>query len=144
MKVQSIYKKREKESWTHKGPSIQKTKRERQPMSKERKREREIVHERSPHTIHTKIFTHMHILIKVYDLFLLRIQSLTQQNMRSRCAFNPLYLQLHKNSHQRKVEEVRHNKKPWYGIIHIERYERSSEELYKFVLKTLQNLRING
>ena len=29
MKVQSIYKKREKESWTHKGPSIQKTKRER-------------------------------------------------------------------------------------------------------------------
>ena len=36
-------------------------------MSKERKKEREIVHERSPHTIHTKIFTHMHILIKVYD-----------------------------------------------------------------------------
>jgi len=42
-----------------------------------KERERDIVRERSPHTIHTKIFTHMHILIKVYDLFLLRIRFLT-------------------------------------------------------------------
>ena len=34
-----------------------------------------------------KISTHLHILIKVYDLFLLWIQSLTQRNMRSRFAF---------------------------------------------------------
>jgi hypothetical protein len=29
-------------------------------------------------------------------------------------------------------------------ITHIERSERSSEELYKFILKILQNLRIDG
>ena len=33
-----------------------------------------------------KISTHLHILIKVYDFFLLWIWSLTQQNMRSRFA----------------------------------------------------------
>jgi hypothetical protein len=33
-----------------------------------------------------KISTHMHILIKVYDLFLLGIRFLTYQNMRNKCA----------------------------------------------------------
>ena len=73
-----IYKKK-KESWTHEGPSIQKRERERKiaHVQRKRERERERVHEKSPHIIHAKIFAHMHILIKVYELFLLQIRSLT-------------------------------------------------------------------
>ena len=92
-------------------------------MSKKREKKRQplIQKERKRQMVHTKEFihhppkksTHLHILIKVYDLFLLQIRSLTQQNMKSRYAFNPPYLQLHKNIHQRQVEEERHNKKPW-------------------------------
>ena len=59
----------------------------RQPLI-QKKRKREMV--RTKKLIHhppKKISTHLHILIKVYDLFLLWIRSLTQQNMRSRYAF---------------------------------------------------------
>jgi hypothetical protein len=76
MKVQSIYKKRKRVG--HMKVQVFKKKRERErekdsPCPK-KEREREIVHERSPHTIHTTTFKHMHILIKVYDLFLLQIR----------------------------------------------------------------------
>jgi hypothetical protein len=55
-----------KRSWTHEGPSIQKKKREIAQCSKKK----EFIHHPR------KIFTHMHILIKEYDLFLFWIQSL--------------------------------------------------------------------
>ena len=42
-----------------------------------------------------KISTHLHFLIKAYDLFLLWIRSLTLQNMRSRLPLHPPYLQIH-------------------------------------------------
>ena len=56
------------------------------PLSK-KKEKGEMVH--TTESIHhpPKISTHLHILIKVYDLFLLWIQFLTQQTMRSRYAF---------------------------------------------------------
>ena len=76
-----------------------------------RKKKGEIVH--TTESIHhpPKISTHLHILIKVYDLFLLWIWSLTQQNMRSRYAFKILHTYSStKISHQRQVEEERHNK----------------------------------
>jgi len=86
-----------KRSWTHEGPSIQKKKKEKSwtlegpsiHKEREREREREITHVqrkrnkgerwfmKGVHTPSTQIFTHMHILIKVYDLFLLWIRSLT-------------------------------------------------------------------
>ena len=40
-----------------------------------------------PPSTKKNISTHLHILIKVYDLFLLWIRSLTSHNMRSRYAF---------------------------------------------------------
>ena len=46
------------------------------PLSKKKEKERWCI-QRSSCTIHTKISTHLHILIKVYDLFLLWIRSLT-------------------------------------------------------------------
>ena len=79
-----------KKNWTHEGPSIQKKKKELDTWrSKYSKREREIAHVQRKrnkgerwfmkgfHTPSTQIFTHVHILIKVYDLFLLWIRSLT-------------------------------------------------------------------
>jgi hypothetical protein len=51
------------------------------------KKEREMVHTKEFIHHPQKISTHLHILIKVYDLFLLWIRSLTQQNMRSKYAF---------------------------------------------------------
>ena len=51
------------------------------------KKEREMVHTKEFIHHPPKISTHLHILIKVYDLFLLWIRSLTQQNMRSKYAF---------------------------------------------------------
>ena len=51
-------------------------------------RKREMVHIKEFIHHPPKISTHLHILIKVYDLFLLWIRSLTQQNMRSKYAFN--------------------------------------------------------
>ena len=95
-----------KKSWTHEGPSIQKKKKRVGHLKvqvfrkREREREIEIAHVqrkrnkgerwfmKGVHTPSTQIFTHMHILIKVYDLFLLRIRFLTQQHMRNRYAFN--------------------------------------------------------
>ena len=69
------------------GMSKKRRRKKRQPLiQKERKRERWCI-QRSSYTIHQKLSTHLHILIKVYDLFLLWIRSLTQQNMRSRYAF---------------------------------------------------------
>jgi len=88
----------EKKSWTHEGPSIQKKKKEswtlegpsiQREREREREREIEIAHVQRKRnkgerwfmkgvlTPSTQIFTHMHILIKVYDLFLLWIRSLT-------------------------------------------------------------------
>jgi len=55
------------------------------PIQKERKRE--MVHTKEFIHHPPKISTHLHILIKVYDLFLLWIRCLTYQNMRSRYAF---------------------------------------------------------
>ena len=83
-----IKKERELDTWRSKYSKVRERKIARVQRKKER--EREIVHERSPHTIHTKIFTHMHILIKVYDLFLLWIRVLTLQHMRNKYAFNSL------------------------------------------------------
>ena len=73
--------------WTHEGPKLSKGKEKKfghmkvQYVSRERLahvqgNKREIVHDRSSYIIH-KNSTHLHILIKVYDLFLLRIRSLT-------------------------------------------------------------------
>ena len=73
-----VYIKKEKESWTHEGPSIQKKEREikiAHVQRKKNKRDRWFM--KGVHTPSTQIFTHMHILIKVYDLFLLWIRSLT-------------------------------------------------------------------
>ena len=52
-----------------------------------RKKKREMVHTKEFIHQPQKISTHLHILIKVYDLFLLWIWSLTQQNMKGRYAF---------------------------------------------------------
>ena len=69
--------KKKKESWTLEGPSIQK-KGEREIAHVQRKRNKgERWFMKGVHTPSTQIFTHMHILIKVYDLFLLWIRSLT-------------------------------------------------------------------
>ena len=51
------------------------------------KKEREMVHTKEFIHHPPKISTHLDILIKVYDLFLLWIRSLTQQNKRSKYAF---------------------------------------------------------
>ena len=59
-----------REIWTHEGPMCFKRK-----LAHVQRNKREIAHERSSYTIH-KNSTHLHILIKVYDLFLLRIRSL--------------------------------------------------------------------
>ena len=56
------------------------------PLSK-KKEKGEMVHTKEFIYHPPKISTHLHILIKVYDLFLLWIWSLTQQNMRRRYAF---------------------------------------------------------
>ena len=99
-----------KEGMPH-AQACQKKRKEKKAPNPKRKKKREMVHTKEFIHHPSKISTHLHILIKVYDLFLLWIRSLTQQNMRSSYAFNPPYLQLHKNSHQRWVEEERHNKK---------------------------------
>ena len=87
-------------------------KKKRQPLiQKGRKEKREMVHTKEFIHHPPKISTHLLILIKVYDLFLLWIRSLTQQNMRRRYAFKfSIPTAPQKNSHQRQVEEVRHNK----------------------------------
>ena len=72
MKVQLF--KRKLDTWRSK---YSKKKEKKEEIAHVQRKWREVVHERSSYTIHTKIFTHMHILIKVYDLFLLRIRSLT-------------------------------------------------------------------
>ena len=67
-----------KRSWTHEGPRIKKKERERErdsPCPTKERGEREFM--KGVHTPSAQKFTHMHILIKVYDLFLLRIRSLT-------------------------------------------------------------------
>jgi len=55
------------------------------PYQKKDRRERNHAKEFLHHP--PKISTHLPILIKVYDLFLLWIRTLTQQNMRSRFVF---------------------------------------------------------
>ena len=62
-----------------------------------------------------KISTHLHILIKAYDLFLLWIPSLTQQNMRSKSAFiSSIPTDPPKRSHQKQDEKKeRRIKRPW-------------------------------
>ena len=72
-----------KEGMPH-ASACQKKKKEIAPIQK---RERKMVHTKEFIHHPPKISTHLHILIKVYDLFLLQIRSLTQQNMRSRYAF---------------------------------------------------------
>src|SRR6185436_19854928 len=57
------------------------------PLSKKKEKKREMVHTKEFIHHPPKISTHLHILIKVYDLFLLWIRCLTYQNMRSRYAF---------------------------------------------------------
>ena len=57
------------------------------PYPKRKKREMVHTKEFIHHPPKEKISTHLHILIKVYVLFLIWIRSLTQQNMRSRYAF---------------------------------------------------------
>ena len=54
------------------------------PYPKRKKKKREMVHTKEFIHHPPKISTHLHILIKVYDLFLLWIRSLTQQNMKSK------------------------------------------------------------
>src|SRR6185312_6779322 len=54
-----------------------------------KKRRREMVHTKEFIHHPPKTSTHLHILIKVYDLFLLWIRSLTWQNMRNKFAFIP-------------------------------------------------------
>ena len=66
-----VFKRERKEIWTHEGPMFFKRK-----IAHVQRNKREIALERSSYTIH-KNSTHLHILIKVYDLFLLRIRSLT-------------------------------------------------------------------
>ena len=61
-------------------------KRKRQPLI-QKERKREMVHTKEFIHQPPKISTHLHILIRVFDLFLLWIRSLTQQNMKSRYAF---------------------------------------------------------
>ena len=61
-------------------------KEKRQPLI-QKERKREMVHTKGFIHHPPKISTHLHILIKVYDLFLLWIRYLTRQNMRSRYAF---------------------------------------------------------
>ena len=65
---------------------MSKKRRKDSPLSR-KKRKREMVHTKEFIHHPPKISTHLHILIEVYDLFLLCIRSLTQQNMRSRYAF---------------------------------------------------------
>ena len=66
MKVQGIQKKKKRNLDTWRSNVFQKKV---SPCPKENKRE--IAHERSSYIIH-KFHTHLHILIKVYDLFLLK------------------------------------------------------------------------
>ena len=61
-------------------------KKKRQPLI-QKERKREMVHTKEFIHHPPKIFTHLHILIKVYDLFLFWIWFLTEQNLRSRYAF---------------------------------------------------------
>ena len=74
-----------KEGMPH-AQACQKKRRKGSPLSK-KKEKGEMVHTKEFIHHPPKICTHLHILIKVYDLFLLWIWSLTQQNMRSRFAF---------------------------------------------------------
>ena len=62
-----------------------------------------------------KISTHLDILIKAYDLFLLWIRSLTQQNMRSKVAvISSIPIDPQKRSHQKQGGERKaHKKRPW-------------------------------
>ena len=62
-------------------------KKKRQPLI-QKERKREMVHTKEFIHYPPKISTHLHILIKVYDVFLLWIWSLTQQNMRRKYVFN--------------------------------------------------------
>ena len=59
-----------------------------------------------------KISTHLHILIKAYDLFLLWIRSLTQRNMRSRSAvISSIPTDPPKRNHQKQNGERKTHKK---------------------------------
>ena len=63
-----------------------------------------------------KIPTHLHILIKAYDLFHLRIRFLTQQNMRSKFAIIssiPTDPPKKKEAIRSRMEKERHIKTPW-------------------------------
>ena len=61
-----------------------------------------------------KISTHLHILIKVYDLFLIWIQPLTQQNMRSMFAIvSSIPTDPPKRNNQKQDGKERHTKRPW-------------------------------
>ena len=121
-------------------------KREIAPDPKRKKRKESDGAYKGVHTPSTKkISTHLHILIKVYDLFLLQIRFLTQQNMRSRYTFKSSIPTAPKKIAIRdRLRKKGVIKSLGKEITHIERSERSSEELYKFILKILQNLRIDG
>ena len=65
-----------------------KKKRKIAPIQQKEKQERNGSY-KGVHPSSTKISTHLHILIKIYDLFLFWIRFLTWQNMRSKFAFIP-------------------------------------------------------
>ena len=66
-------------------------------------------------TIHQKkISTHLHILIKAYDLFFLWIRSLTQRNMRSKFAIiSSIPTDPPKRAIKSRMEKQRHIKRHW-------------------------------
>ena len=74
-----------KEGMPH-AQACQKKEKKRQPLI-QKERKREMVHTKEFIHHPPKISTHLYILIKAYDLFLLWIRYLTQQNMRSKYAF---------------------------------------------------------
>ena len=93
MPTRHVKKKREKmhtqrRCATHpQGVSKKRRKRKYSPYQKYYKGERNHIKEFHPPSTKKNISTHLHILIKSYDLFLLWIRSLTQRNMRSKFAF---------------------------------------------------------
>jgi hypothetical protein len=75
---------------THKACQNKREKKEIAPIQRKRKRnKREMIHTKEYIHHPPKISTHLHILIKIYDLFLLWIQFLIWQSMRSKFAFIP-------------------------------------------------------
>ena len=127
-----------KEGMPHADKACQKKERKREekkiaPIQRKKETRGRWFIQRSSFTIHQKyISTHLHILIKVYDLFILWIRFLILQNMRSKFAFIPsIPTAPPKRSLRSRMEKKGKFSKPWWGWIPLSDLRVPFEEKFE-------------